>query len=108
MKSLSLLCLLVFAAVAQAQTFTVTDLGALNGSPTYATAINDHGVISGFSQPTLASARAWIWKNGVGFTDVGSLGGSDNRGLAVGVDDRLYGYLSDAAELQHGWPAPGF
>ena len=103
MKSLSFLFLLALAVAAPAQTFTVTDLGALNGSPTYATAINDHGVISGFSQPTLASARAWIWKNGTGFTDVGSLGGSDNRGLAVGVDDRLYGYLSDAAELQHGF-----
>lgn len=46
MKPSLLFLLLILASHAGAQTYTVTDLGALNGSPTYATAINDIGVIS--------------------------------------------------------------
>ena len=91
------------ASSAFAQTFTVTDLGALNGAPTYATSINENGAIAGYSQPDANSARAWLWKTGLGFTDAGSLGGADNRANALGADGRLYGTSQNASGISRGF-----
>lgn len=100
---LLLAALLVASVSAFAQTYTVTDLGALNGAPTYATSINDNGVISGYSLPDANSARAWIWRDGFGLTDVGSFGGVDNRAAAVGLDGKLFGYSQTGAGVQRGF-----
>ena len=99
----AVLGLLAFTVSSVAQTYHVTDLGALNGAPTYATSISDNGVISGYSQPDANSARAWIWRTGVGLTDAGSFGGADNRASFVGVDGRLYGYSQDAGGVPRGF-----
>ena len=99
----ALLTWLAGTALAAAQTYNVTDLGALSGAPTYATAISESGVIAGYAQPGATSARAWIWKTGFGFTDVGSLGGADNRAMAVGLDGRLYGTSQNGAGVARGF-----
>ena len=103
MKTILPLLLCAFVGTLSAQTYTITDLGPLAGAPTYAMAINENGVIAGYSQPDASSARAWIWKNGVGLTDVGSFGGADNRGLFVGPDDRVYGTSQDGAGVTRGF-----
>ena len=103
MKTICSLLLCAFAGMLHAQTYTITDLGPLAGAPTYAMAINENGVIAGYAQPDGSSARAWIWKNGVGLTDVGSFGGLDNRGLFVGPDDRLYGTSQDGSGVTRGF-----
>ena len=91
------------AGTAFAQTYSVTDLGPLSGAPTYAASINDSGAVGGYARPDANSARAWIWKNGFGFTDAGSLGGADNRGVAVSAFGRLYGTSQNASGLARGF-----
>lgn len=103
MKTICTLLLGAFSGMLNAQTYTITDLGPLAGAQTYAMAINENGVVAGYSQPDANSARAWIWKNGIGLTDVGSFGGLDNRGLFVGPDDRLYGTSQDGSGVTRGF-----
>ena len=83
-----------------AQTYSVTDLGSLNGAPTYATAINDDGIVCGYAQPTATTAKAWVFANNL-MTELPGLGGSEARALAVGADGRVFGYATDAAGLAH-------
>ena len=86
-----------------AQTYSITDLGPLNGAPTYASAINDSGAISGFSRPDANSTHAWIWNPGIGFTDAGSLGGATSGGSGVAADGRLYGTSQDSTGTVRGF-----
>ena len=100
---LALSCFLALGALAPAQTYQITDLGPLAGAPTFATAISESGVISGYSQPDANSARACVWRDGFGMTDLGSFGGADNRALAVGLDGKVYGYSQNAGGVQRGF-----
>ncbi len=95
--------MLALAAFASAQTYQITDLGPLSGAPTFATAISESGVISGYAQPDANSARAWVWRDGFGMTDLGSFGGADNRAFAVGMDGKVYGYAQNAGGVQRGF-----
>ena len=88
------------ASALLAQTYQVTDLGALAGVPTYATAINDDGIVCGYAQPTATTAKAWVFANNL-MTELSGLGGSEARALAVGADGRVFGYATDAAGLAH-------
>ena len=95
--------LLALATLAPAQTYQITDLGPLAGAPTFATAISESGVISGYAQVDANSARAWVWRDGFGMTDLGSFGGADNRAFAVGLDGKVYGYAQNAGGVQRGF-----
>jgi probable HAF family extracellular repeat protein len=68
----------------------ITDLGTLGGPSSFATAINDHGVIVGGSTTTGGVLHAFVWRDGR-MTDLGVPGGGDafaedvnNRGQVVG------------------------
>ncbi len=103
MKTFLLLILaavLSLSASVHAQTYSVTDLGSLNGAPTFATAINDNGVAAGFAQIDANTARAWVFDNNV-LSELPGLGGADTRALAIGADGKVYGYATDAAGLAH-------
>ena len=75
----------------------MTDLGTLGGESSYATAINDGGVVVGFSQIAHSrNSHAFIWRKGSGMKDLGTLGGdqsfaADQRAacLAAGCNDHL-------------------
>ena len=69
---------IALAAVARAQTYQVTDLGALNGAPTFATAINDDGVVCGYAQPDANTARAWVFASNT-LSELPGLGGAETR-----------------------------
>ena len=54
--------------------YTVTDLGTLGGSTSYADAINNNGQVTGDSYPSSGYPHAFLYSNGV-MTDLGTLGG---------------------------------
>jgi probable HAF family extracellular repeat protein len=88
MKSKKLTCIttmIVFVALtiplqltAQNTRYTVTDLGTLGGTFTFAGGINNRGDIEGFSTlPGDTAVHAFLWQKGL-MTDLGTLGGPDS------------------------------
>lgn len=59
----ALLTLLACTVTLTAQTYQITDIGLLNGAPTYATAINDDGIVCGYAPPDASTAKAWVFDN---------------------------------------------
>jgi probable HAF family extracellular repeat protein len=83
----------VFAAPARirAQSYTATLLGSLGGGTSFATGINDSGMVAGYSTLPSTATHAFRWSAGV-MTDLGTLGGNDSHadginslGLVVGT-----------------------
>lgn len=71
--------------------FTVTDLGTLGGTYSFAWSINDRGQVAGLSSLPgdtqscdTQSCDPFLWQHGV-MTDLGTLGGPDT--FAQGIDD---------------------
>lgn len=83
--------LIITQPVSADSQYTITDLGTLGGSFSYARAINDNMQIVGGSDTSTGERHAFIWENGV-MTDLGTLGGSfsfasalNNLGQVVGI-----------------------
>ena len=65
--------------IAQHTRYTVTDLGTLGGTFTFATGINNRGSVEGHSTlPGDTAFHAFLWQKGV-MTDLGTLGGPNSR-----------------------------
>ena len=88
MKSTTLKCITtmtLFAALmapvqlaAQHTRYTVTDLGTLGGTFSFAGGINNRGSVEGFSTlPGDTASHAFLWQNGA-MTDLGTLGGPNS------------------------------
>src|SRR2546427_1119413 len=79
------MALIVFVALAtplqltaQQTRYTVTDLGTLGGTFSFAGGLNNRGDVEGFSTlPGDEIGRAFFWRNGV-MTDLGTLGGPNS------------------------------
>lgn len=96
-----------FAPALVAQTYQVTDLGLLDGAPTFATAINDSGIVCGYAQVDADTTKAWVSATGIGgLVQLPDLGGGDTKALAVGADGVVYGYGTEAGGVAHAlmWP----
>ena len=77
--------------VAQAAGWTITDLGTLGGSSSYATGINNRGQVVGTSN--LAgdvSSRAFLYTNG-GMYDLGTLGGTSSSASGINALGQVVG-----------------
>src|SRR5438128_9410387 len=88
MKSRKLTCItamIVFVAfaiplqlTAQHTRYTVTELGTLGGTFSFAGGINNRGDVEGFSTlPGDTAVRAFLWRKGL-ISDLGTLGGPDS------------------------------
>jgi probable HAF family extracellular repeat protein len=78
-----------------APAYRIIDLGTLGGENSFATAINDRGVVVGRSQTADGTYHGFRWRRGV-LTDLGPFSPSDinNRGQIVGTrDDTTGAYL---------------
>jgi probable HAF family extracellular repeat protein len=71
--------------------YAVTDLGALGGSTSYATAINASGQVVGTFFNTPTTTHAFLYSNGV-MTDLGTLGGTDSSAADINDSGQVVGY----------------
>ncbi|SEO67390.1 DUF3466 family protein [Nitrosovibrio sp. Nv6] len=83
----------IFSTPTFAQSYTAFDIGTLGGPGTYATAINEHGQITGNSDLADRSYHAFITEpNGKGITDLGTLaGGNLSWGFDINASGQVVG-----------------
>ncbi len=80
--------LLIVSSVATgvaAQSYTVTDLGSLGGTPT-ASAINDSGEVVGSSRTLDTTVtHAFYWTGATGMVDIGTMGGNLSQAFGLNL-----------------------
>ena len=81
------LCLLTLASggFAGTATYSISDLGSLGGSYSFAYGIDNTGRVTGISGTPDGSGRAFIWQDGT-MTDLGTLGGWGGQGRGICPD----------------------
>src|SRR5213076_2487032 len=67
--------------------YTVTDIGTLGGTFTQAFRINEAGQVIGGSTTSSGDLHAFLWTQGTGMIDLGTLAGSTSS-LAWGINNR--------------------
>jgi probable HAF family extracellular repeat protein len=78
----------------------MTDLGALAGGWSEATAINDDGVIVGWSTVKSGASRAVRWKNGLK-KNLGTLGGRNSAATGINEFEVIVGWSETASGSRH-------
>jgi probable HAF family extracellular repeat protein len=88
-----LLTILLLAALAAAQTYTVTDLGVLGGNISNATSVNDSGQVVGLSYINKQTSvfHAFLWTSTAGMQDLGTFGGYNSYGEAINNAGQVVG-----------------
>jgi probable HAF family extracellular repeat protein len=76
------------------------DLGALAGGESEATAINNDGVIVGWSRVTSGDMRAVRWMNGVK-RNLGTLGGRNSMATDINVFGHIVGWSDTRSGARH-------
>jgi probable HAF family extracellular repeat protein len=99
--SSGMLACLALSPVANAQQYTLTDLGTLGGLESWGTGINANGQVVGYSYVSGTHSHAFLYSNGM-MTDLGTLGGfsSDLFSYAYGINDT--GQVVGGAEIKSG------
>jgi probable HAF family extracellular repeat protein len=77
-------------AVANAQTYHVTDLGTVGGTNSRATAINSSGQVVGYSQNSAGQLRAFLYSGG-SIQDLGANGGVGSTASAINDSGQIVG-----------------
>ena len=92
-------CTLTLSSPAWAASYTVTDLGTLGGSRSFASGINDSGQIVGHSELAgNAVVRPFLYSNG-SMTDLGTLGGSIGYAYAINNSGQVVGTSYTAGNI---------
>jgi probable HAF family extracellular repeat protein len=86
--------LLIFAGAAQCENlYSATPLGSLGGNTTSASAINDSGQVTGFSEKANGFSSAFLYSNGM-LANLGRVGGAvDSQGNAINNAGQIVGVL---------------
>lgn len=79
-------------------------LGTLGGDESHAFAINDRGVVAGWSYttPGTRATRGFIYKDGV-MTALPTLGGRDSTAIDINSHGVVVGMAEDASDVPHGF-----
>lgn len=84
---------------APAQSYQLVDLGTLGGLQSSANAINEKGSVVGWSYTNgIAGKSAYLWRPGLGMTNLGNLGG-DTEAFDINIADQVVGRSGGAAFL---------
>ncbi len=78
-----------------------TDLGTLGGLESYASDINDRGLVVGRSQDAAGVVRAFVWTADQGMRDIGTLGGRFSLATGVSNAGHVVGSSETAAGENH-------
>jgi probable HAF family extracellular repeat protein len=65
---------------------SITDLGTLGGTTSYAFDVNIHGDVVGTSLTSTGATRAFLYRNGM-MSDLGVLDATNNYSQAFGIND---------------------
>ena len=79
---------------------TLTQLGTLGGSNSWAAAINNAGQIAGDSYAASGADHAYLYSNGT-MTDLGTLGGASSRGYGINSLGQIVGDAFTASGADH-------
>jgi probable HAF family extracellular repeat protein len=95
--------LVLCAALAIAQKYTVTDLGVLGGHGSNAFAVNDSGVVVGASQTSNQNSlqHAFVWTAATGMQDIGTLGGDNSSAYGINKAGQVVGCADVNSTTQH-------
>jgi len=89
---------------------TSTDLSVATFTRTANHALNDSGVVVGYSETADGYVHAFRWTLGEGMTDLGTLGGDSSRSVAVNANGMIVGQSStthDAYNHAFAWTPKG-
>jgi len=94
-NALATAVLLGHAGLALAADYTITDLGTLGGSSSYAYGINSLGAVVGVSETSSGDRHAFLYSNSV-MSDLGTLGGSTSEAYAINDYGQVVGQTTAA------------
>ncbi|MHB9038501.1 MAG: PEP-CTERM sorting domain-containing protein [Armatimonadota bacterium] len=78
------------------------DIGTLGGRKSVAEAINDNGIVVGYSSfSTSAYFHAFTWQLGSGMQDLGTLGGNDSFAIGINSSGQIIGGAADVNGIFH-------
>jgi probable HAF family extracellular repeat protein len=84
-------------ATAKTRSVTVTDLGTLGGTFSFALAVNASGQVVGYSDTAgNAATHAFSWTQAGGMVDLGTLGGTSSTASAVNANGEVVGSSTTA------------
>jgi probable HAF family extracellular repeat protein len=91
---------LVALPLASAQKYTITDLGTLSGTQSFATSVNSAGAVAGSAtvDPDIFT-HAFIWTKTGGISDLGTLGGDLSIGNALSGTGAVVGGSQTAGDF---------
>lgn len=70
---------------------TYQNVGTLGGTSTWVYGLNDSGQVVGGSTTDTGLFHAFLWKNGVGMTDLGISVGNDSKAMAISNNGNVVG-----------------
>jgi probable HAF family extracellular repeat protein len=81
--------------------YSITDLGTLGGTDSYAAGINNNGQVVGIAYTAGdAATHAFLYSNGA-MSDLGTLGGVNSLAYGINNNGQVVGYASTAGNAQH-------
>ncbi len=90
-------------ANAQAQKYSLTDLGTLGGGTSKGYGINASGQVTGEAVTARGVFHAFLVTPGSGMTDLGTLGGGSSTGYAINASGEVTGVAVTANGMLHGF-----
>jgi probable HAF family extracellular repeat protein len=88
--------------------YSVTDLGTLGGTESFAYGINDGGQVVGAARTSSGSSQAFLWNNGQ-MRNLGTLGGNSSRANGINNKGQVVGWANTSSGSSHAvlWNSSG-
>jgi probable HAF family extracellular repeat protein len=97
---LTLVCIAAGFQRADAQEYSVVDLGTLGGDSSEATALNESGWVVGVSTTSAGHWQAFLWQQGT-MKNLGTLGGSNSHAARINDSGTVVGWSETPEGVVH-------